>query len=187
MRRTQWLGWIGTVLVALVGCDRGAEDAIAPEPPAAEEPAPAAADEAPAAAEAEPAAAPAAPAEEAAEVGPTAAGDGYEVQATLVGPYAAGEPATFALALEARDEWHLNEDFPTQIDVSGPAAVAFPKASLAKADAAEFGEMTARFDVPFRVTEAGEYPVEAKVSFAICTPETCIPTERTVALRLPVE
>lgn len=167
---------IGIGFWALAGCDSGGERTIAPEP--------AAAPEAAGAVEAPPEAPADAPEE---AVGPSALGDGYELHAQTVGPYASGEAGTFALKIEAKDEWHLNEDYPTRVDISGPDALAFPKPALEKADAAEFGELAARFDVPFSAANAGEHAVEAKVQFAICTEQTCIPTERTVALMLPVE
>lgn len=119
--------------------------------------------------------------------GPTAQGDGYALEARLAGPYSAGQLASFAIALEAREQWHLNQDYPTKVTVQGPGTVAFPRAELAKGDAASWGEDAARFDVPFTPSETGEHPVQATVKFAICTEETCIPTERTLALKLPVE
>ena len=61
------------------------------------------------------------------------------------------------------------------------------KSQLERPDAAEFGEKAARFDVPFTPAQAGEHTVQAKVRFAVCTPETCVPDERTLALAIAVK
>jgi hypothetical protein len=41
--------------------------------------------------------------------------------------------------------------------------------------------------VPFTPSAVGTHRVEAKVSFAVCTPETCVPDTRTLSLALPVQ
>jgi len=178
--RPRAMGWaLAAALGWLAGCDSGGEDAAPPaEDPGAGTVDP---DPTPAATEGEPRGG----AEEA--PGPVAAGDGYAVEATLAGPYMSGEVGSFAVSLAAKEQWHLNEDYPTRVIVQGSDAVVFPKAELAKTDAANWSEDAARFDVPFSAGAAGEHPVQAVVKFAICTEETCIPTERTLALNLPVE
>ena len=72
------------------------------------------------------------------------------------------------------------------LDLKAPAGVKLDKPSLAKPDAAEFGEHKARFDVPFSA-EKGAHQLSANVDFAVCTPETCVPDQRTVAVSLSVK
>lgn len=110
----------------------------------------------------------------------------FELRATATGPYRAGEPAIFAVTLTPRGEYHINQEYPIEVRVTAPAAVTLPKATLARADAAEFADAKARFDVPFTAT-AGTHALEVKVDFAVCTPSTCEPTDRTLSLSLPVE
>jgi hypothetical protein len=100
--------------------------------------------------------------------------------------YTAGAPAKLKLVLEARGGYHVNQDYPIKIDLKAPAAVKLAKASLGKADAAEFGEPAAKFDVPF-TAESGAHQLTADVDFAVCTPETCMPDQRTLAVSLNVK
>ena len=133
------------------------------------------------------------PAEPAAPAAPAAApSDRYEdptfeLSAAPAGPYAPGKLGSFAISLKPRGEYHINQDFPMSVSVQSASGIEFPKAKLDKPQAAEFGEQLARFDVPFTAKAAGAHKVEALVKFAVCTPENCVPDERTLAVVLPVE
>ncbi|MFN9811312.1 MAG: enoyl-CoA hydratase-related protein, partial [Deltaproteobacteria bacterium] len=52
-------------------------------------------------------------------------------------------------------------------------------------EAAEFSETVARFEVPFTATP-GHHELRALVDFAVCTPESCMPDSRTLAIALDV-
>jgi hypothetical protein len=93
---------------------------------------------------------------------------------------------SFAVSLTPRGVYHVNQDYPFSVSLTA-AGVTFPKAELGKADAAKFDEKSVQLDVPFSAAAAGKYSVSALVKFAVCTPETCVPDERTLALALPVE
>jgi len=111
----------------------------------------------------------------------------FLLRANAQGPYRSGELGRFGISLTPRGEYHVNQEYPMSIELTGPNGVEFPKSTLERADAAEFGEQEARFDVPFTPGATGEHRIEAKVSFAVCTPENCVPDERTLAVLLPVE
>ena len=111
----------------------------------------------------------------------------FELAAVPVGPYTAGKLGSFGVSLKPRGVYHVNQEYPISISLHADDAVSLPKAELAKTDAATFGEKLARFDVPFTAAKAGSHRVEAKVRFAVCTPENCVPDERTLALMLPVQ
>ena len=102
------------------------------------------------------------------------------------GEYVAGAAATVKILLEAKGGYHVNPDYPIRIDLKAPAAMKLTKSSLGKADAAEFGEHKARFDVPFSA-DKGSHQLSANVDFAVCTPETCMPDQRTLAISLTVK
>lgn len=119
--------------------------------------------------------------------GPVVVDEGFELRASTGGPYRAGELGRFGITLSGRDGWHVNQDFPIRVELTAPSGVSFPKPALERPDAAEFGEERARFDVPFTPGAAGEHRVQAKVSFAVCTEENCVPDERTLAVLLPVQ
>jgi hypothetical protein len=111
----------------------------------------------------------------------------FELAASPVGPYSPGKLGSFAVTLKPRGEYHVNMDYPMTISVQSSEGVEFPKEKLGKPEAAQFGEQLARFDVPFTPKSAGAHKIEAHVKFAVCTPENCIPDERTLAVVLPVE
>lgn len=105
---------------------------------------------------------------------------------TQGGPqYGADKDEKFKLVLEARGGYHVNEDYPIRVDLKSVDGVKFAKPSLVRADAASFGAESASFDVAFTAPK-GEHEVVATVDFAVCTKETCIPDQRTLAVKLPV-
>ncbi len=126
------------------------------------------------------------PAEPEGPPGPLAEDPTYELRATAGGPYTAGEAGTFQIQLTPRGDYHVNQDFPIEIALSGPDGMTLPTASLGNSDAAELTEERARFDVGFTPAAAGEQTVTAEVDFAVCTPQACFPEHRTLALALAV-
>ena len=122
-----------------------------------------------------------------AEAGPVVDDPSFELRANAHGPYTAGTQGTFEILLTPRGNYHVNQDYPMSVTLTGPDAVAFPSAELGNDDAAERTLQRARFDVPFTASAAGEQRVTVDVDFAVCTPETCMPDRRTLALLLPVE
>jgi hypothetical protein len=111
----------------------------------------------------------------------------FELSAAKVGTYAVGQLGTFTVSLKPRGQYHINQDYPIGISVRPSQGLRMAKAELKKPDAAVFGEQLARFDVPLTPEQAGSQRLEAQVRFAVCTPENCVPDERTLALVLAVE
>ena len=68
-----------------------------------------------------------------------------------------------------------------------PAGLSVAKTELKKSEASEYTEKAARFEVPVTPQQPGTHTLEAKVKFAVCTPENCMPDERTLALALNVQ
>jgi len=99
--------------------------------------------------------------------------------------YGEGKDGKFRVVLTAMGGYHVNQDYPIRVDLSGSEALKLKKSSLGKPDAAAFGEESARFDVTFSA-QKGTHPVSAVVDFAVCTKETCVPDQRTLALNLNV-
>ena len=100
--------------------------------------------------------------------------------------YQAGSDAKVSLVLEPRGAYHVNQDYPLHVVLKAPADVKLTKSELNKADASAFGEKEARFEVGFAAAK-GNHELVADVDFAVCTDETCVPDERTVAVVLHVE
>lgn len=127
------------------------------------------------------------PTAEAEPAGPRAETGFYVAALEGAEGYATGDESRFAIRLTGAGEYHLNSEFPTRITVEAPEALTLAKAELRGGDAAEFTEELARFEVPFTAAEAGEHEVRAKVEFAVCNPQTCIPQTARLALALPVQ
>lgn len=174
MCRFSWLllACVAAGSIGLLGCDRGEEPPIEPAPEGLEQPDPGAQ-------------APQAPADE--PEGPEVVTDTYELRAHSEVTYAVSQLSQMAVEITGRDPWHVNEDFPTRVEVQAPDGVALPEASFGKADAAEFGEERVRFDIPFTPEAEGEHRLTADVAFAICSEDTCIPQRKTLAVTLRAE
>lgn len=110
---------------------------------------------------------------------------GFELGSTPAGPFQAGQEGHFDIRLAARGNYHVNQDYPISVQITGPDGVTLPRATLGRPEAAEFSETIARFDVPFTAT-AGHHELRALVDFAVCTPESCMPDSRTLAIALDV-
>lgn len=145
--------------------------------------------DAPAEANAEPAAeepaAEPAPAAEAA--GPRVNDESFVLELRGQEQYTAGALAQVGVHIDCQGDWHLNEDFPTSVQIEAVDGLGLAQTSLNKGGAAEFGESSARFDVPFTPTAAGEHQVQARVSFAVCSEQSCVPKTHTVALAVNVQ
>lgn len=167
---------LSAALITMVLCACGGNKDAAPSAPAA-----------PAAAKVEPPT----PVEPA-KVPPSAASSsiedtGFTLKLAEAGPYKAGEMSRFVLNLEPRGVFHINQEYPIEISLKGDDDMSFPKANLARADAAQFDEKKARFDVPFTAKAAGDHKLMANVKFAVCTAENCVPDERDLALAVAVK
>jgi hypothetical protein len=99
---------------------------------------------------------------------------------------AADQPGNAQLTLEARGGYHVNQDYPIRVDVKGAPGLTLEKSSLGRNDAKEFSEEKASFAVPFKAP-GGSYDLTATIDFAVCTKETCVPDQRTVALAVQVK
>lgn len=171
MRRAGWAVGLGVAFASAIGC--GSKPAAEP-PPA---PPPAA-----------PSAVPAVPVAPAPAAAPSNIEEAsFALRLSDAGPYKAGELGRVVLQLEPRGKFHINQEYPVEIAVSSTGDAKFPKGTLTKPDAAEFGEKKARFEVPFTAQAAGDQKLLANVKFAVCTDENCVPDERNLALMLAVK
>lgn len=109
----------------------------------------------------------------------------FELRSDAPGPYAAGTEGHFSIRLTPRGNYHVNQQYPLSITLTGPTGVTFPTPVLEVANAQTMTEQLAAFDVPF-TAGAGAQHVTALVDFAVCTPEACMPDSRTVAVDLTV-
>jgi len=111
----------------------------------------------------------------------------FTIRAFAEGELAAGEVGQFKVHVDAAEGWHVNQDFNTQLKVRANEGLRLDGSIIASAQAAEFTDHHAYFDVPVTPQAAGEHRAESCLSFAICSDETCIPVAPSVAVVLPVQ
>jgi len=119
--------------------------------------------------------------------GPSVKEDNFELTAKTADTYTAGKKANFEIELKPLGKFHVNKEYPIKVALTAPASVSFDKAVLQESDAKSFSEKEAKFEVPFTASDKGGHKVVAKVSFAVCTDENCMPDERTLAVTLAVQ
>lgn len=100
--------------------------------------------------------------------------------------YTAGQAGTIGIELTPRNGWHVNMDFPTEVEVTTGAPLGVAKARLARADAAAFEEQRVRFDAALTPPAAGAQTFDAIVRFAMCNADACLPQEAHLALPIVV-
>lgn len=97
------------------------------------------------------------------------------------------QPFTARVVLRPKGEYHLNDEFPTVLDVKPPAGVTVVKAKQTREDAAKWGPLEAVFEVKGTPAAAGEHRFEATFRFAVCTETTCDPKKTSLAWNVNVK
>lgn len=98
-----------------------------------------------------------------------------------------GEPAPIAITIERRGDFHINLEYPLRIELGGSHGATIAKSTLAAADASELNEERAHVETQASWSASGRHWLAARVQFAVCTPDTCVPREETVAVQLDVQ
>jgi hypothetical protein len=119
------------------------------------------------------------------KVSPATAKQGpYTVKASAVS-LKKGETSIATVEITPNKPWKLNLDYPTKAVVVGAAAVATPKANYGKTDI-PLTEKGMKLNVSLQGVEVGEASVSARVHFAVCTEETCVPKTEKVSWKVTV-
>jgi hypothetical protein len=97
---------------------------------------------------------------------------------------AAGAEAVAKVQVTPSTGWHVNMDFPTQLNIKAPEGVTLTKAVMEIGDAAKVNDNELTFDVKLTAAKAGTYKVDGEIKFAVCTPDSCDPKKRPIAFEL---
>ncbi len=111
----------------------------------------------------------------------------YHLRAIAETQYQQGQMGQFSVELKPKAGWHVNMDYPFAVEVLSAEGLRLPKKKLEKADAASYSENEVRLDVPFTPQSPGERVVRMHVDFAVCTPDSCVPEQRTLSVRFRVD
>lgn len=87
----------------------------------------------------------------------------------------------FALTLEGRGRWKVNEDFPINLTLAADPSIELSAKNLDKDGAVRFEEEGARFEFD---AQGGEGRVNASLRFAMCVPESCTFHNETLGIKL---
>lgn len=97
------------------------------------------------------------------------------------------QPSQLTLTLEGRGGFHVNLEYPLRVELQGSGAAEFHRVTLGPGDAAELTEARARFSAPVRWHATGRQWLGARVQFAVCSEDACIPQEHALAIELQVQ
>ena len=99
---------------------------------------------------------------------------------------APGAKAKASVTIATKNGWHVNAEAPITIALTPPAGITVPKPKLSRADLAASSAESARFDIPFEATEAGQKVISCEAKFVICQESACKPVRETLALNIEV-
>ncbi len=105
--------------------------------------------------------------------------DSYTVSVLVPASVSAGKEGVVTVAISVKSGWHLNQEFPTKLEITAPSGVTLKKNKLKRGDATVFSDKKGSFPVVFTAAAAGAKSFAAKLRFAVCTDANCVPkTER---------
>ena len=109
----------------------------------------------------------------------------YEIKKTEP-KVAVGDKGAASVTIAAKAGWHLNGEAHLTLALTPPPGMTIAKTKLERADLAASTEQTARFDVPFEVSEPGPKVVTAEARFVLCQESACKPVKETLTLNVEV-
>jgi hypothetical protein len=107
--------------------------------------------------------------------GPTTDNANYRVAIRPVGTCKKGETCAIEVALEAKGEYHINEQYPYKfkVDEAASAGVKFPKPVVGKDDAV-VEEKKLVLKIPFIADTAGDKKLAGTLSLSVCSAANCL-------------
>jgi hypothetical protein len=110
----------------------------------------------------------------------------YEIKKTEP-KVTAGAKATASVTIAAKNGWHVNAEAPITVALTPPAGISVAKPKLSRSDLAQSSADSARFDIPFEATEAGQKVIAAEAKFVMCQEVACKQVKETLALNIEVK
>ena len=114
-------------------------------------------------------------------------GDGYTV-VVAAPPAPVGAEAKAVVELRPKAPFHLNKEYPTEMDLTAPAGVDMPKTTFEhnddKSDAASWTDHLGTFQIAFTPKEKADAAkkITAVFKFAVCTTNSCDPKQADLAI-----
>lgn len=102
------------------------------------------------------------------------------------GPYRAGQAGVVEVTIDAKDPYHVNDEYPIKLKLEATPKVAFPAPVVGK-DAAEIAGKHGKLTVRLTPEAAGEHRVAGRLAFSVCNDDRCIVERRDLALTVRAE
>jgi hypothetical protein len=119
---------------------------------------------------------------------PEGAGDSFDMKLEQPAPVAPGAEAIARVTVTPAAGYHINQDFPTKLDLQPPAGVKVAKTTLEVGDAEKMDEHTLVFAVHATPSAAGSFTLPGKIKFAVCKgEEDCEPKRRDVSFTVAAQ
>jgi len=110
----------------------------------------------------------------------------YVLELASAADASTAQPTEVWLTLEGRGGFHVNLEYPLRVDLGGSSTLVLERTTLLASDAVEVGDARARWKAQAHWSGAGEQWIAARVQFAMCTEDACVPDERVVAVAVQV-
>jgi len=120
-------------------------------------------------------------------VGTKVQGDQYtvEIDAAAV---KVGETGAIVVTISPTAGFKLNEEFPTKLTVEDPPeGLSFHAPTLKKSEGRLDDKGNFTFRMPVVASRAGEFAVEAKLKFSVCTADKCVVQRQALTTKLKAE
>jgi hypothetical protein len=86
---------------------------------------------------------------------------------------AAGGDFAATVKVEPKGIYKVNLEYPTRLEVKGPAGAAPREVKLTSKQAAKLSEKVILFKPSFKLAAAGEHTFAGTLRFSVCTPKQC--------------
>jgi hypothetical protein len=97
------------------------------------------------------------------------------------------QPSLISITIEGRGGYHVNLEYPVRIELGASEGAALSRTVLTAVDARELSEARARFETHARWSSTGRHWLATRVQFAVCTQDTCVPRQESLAVFVDVQ
>lgn len=111
----------------------------------------------------------------------------FAVRVTPAAQWRAGNVGQVDVSLTAMEPWHVNLDYPTSLELAGPATVRAERDVYEKRHAARLTEQGFQYEVALTPTEAGEQSFHGTLKFAVCEEDACVPVKTDIDFVIAVQ
>ncbi len=110
----------------------------------------------------------------------------FTVSMVAKGPYRAGQAGVVLVTIDAKDPYHVNDEYPIKLKLEPTPKVTFSAPVVGK-ESAEISGKRGELTVRLTPEAAGEHRVAGRLAFSVCNDERCLVERRDLALTIRAE